>query len=76
MTEKPIKLLTAHAQLYFKCYTVLKNYNKWPIEGSFLEQDSKFWKIVQYCDRVISQIIRSDEEAEKAKAELTKKQRH
>jgi hypothetical protein len=74
LTESPINLLTAHAQFYFKCYTVLKNYNKWPTEKSFLEQNSKFWKIVQYCDRVISKIKESKEESEKIKAELKAKQ--
>ena len=74
LTEKPINLLTNAGKLYFKCYTVLKNYNKWPVEKSYLQQPIKFINVIEYCDRVAAQLSDSKKLETEVNSELEQKQ--
>jgi len=54
----------------FKAYSMLKNYNVWPVDGGLVEQSAKFLKCVEWCDLVNSR----HEDIEKAIHERQKKQ--
>jgi len=60
--------------MYFSLYKILKKYNTWPKNISILQHPAKFLKVVEYCDTIEAQLIRSENERKRVEAELKKKQ--
>lgn len=72
--KKPKSLLNSDTRIYFKQYTYLKNYSIWPIEGGLNKQDSKFLKVLDYCDAVKNRHDEIKTEIDKTNATLRNKQ--
>jgi hypothetical protein len=75
LKEKPNSLISSKAEIYFSQYAALKNYKIWPYNVGYMQQESKFVKIMEFCDKIINRIQSEQAEIAKAQAALRDKQR-
>ena len=74
LEKTPKSLSSKDGKTYFEQYIYLKNYKLWPNEGGLARQNSKFLKVVDYCDRIKYKLEEMRQHEEDVNRKLASKQ--